>query len=780
MSFAPSDGRPATPAGGTPGRGRRRRLLRALLALLGLAALAAGSGIAATNADFSATTGNMGNSLTAAASFPRYREAVLADHPSFYYRLDDDFRNGQAADETGTSPGRYDILYWFRQPGVTGDGNHAITFRPEYGSPWPCCGPRPKIFTQHLAGYTGVHTQSAISAPTTFTLEIWFRTTSTAGGKLIGFGSDQIWNSGAYDRHIYMLDDGRLTFGVWTGGALPTITTSSSYNDGAWHQVVASVGPDGIALYVDGGLQASDPSVTDSAIGVYSGYWRVGGDNLSSWPDEPTSYSLQGDLDEAAVYSGALTGTRVAAHFAARTGSGYAASILADSPYLYWRFDDAAGQVAADSSGNSHPGEFLRGKPLPTSTTGATSDGDGAAAFNGWSTLSSKEAFAGPTKYSLECWFRTTTTGGGKLIGFGNRQNAYSWFYDRHIYMQDDGHLTFGINPTSGLTTITTPSAYNDGTWHHVVATSGDDGIALYVDGALQASNSSVQGGEAHPGYWRVGGDNLTNWPNTPAGASIAADIDEVAVYPSELSASEVGAHHSAAAGNGYAAAVLADSPSLYWRLDENDFSNGAADSSAHGADAVALVYDDAFAPAAGAMRAAQPATSAVHFDGWSGVWNPAQQTAPQIFTEECWIRTTAFQGGKIIGFGDATTDESSSDDRHLYMRDDGTLSFGIFNGSAYSITTSRAYNDGSWHHVVASLGSAGMRLYVDGALEASDAGVTSAITYNGYWRIGGDGLYTWPGEPTMHYFTGDIAEVAVYPTQLTDDQVREHAYANH
>ena len=82
---------------------------------------------------------------------------------------------------------------------------------------------------------------------------------------------------------------------------------------------------------------------------------------------------------------------------------------------------------------------------VPAATSGATGDGDGAAYFDGRSTIGSARTFDNPVTYSEECWFRTTTTTGGKLMGFGYRQASTSSAYDRHVYMQNDGRLTFGV-----------------------------------------------------------------------------------------------------------------------------------------------------------------------------------------------------------------------------------------------------------------------------------------------------------------------------------------------
>src|SRR4051812_49944961 len=73
--------------------------------------------LASTRADvdaaFQATTSNTGNTVGAAATFPRYTQAVAADSPSFDYRLNEKPTGGVVADATGASPGRYPLPYGF-------------------------------------------------------------------------------------------------------------------------------------------------------------------------------------------------------------------------------------------------------------------------------------------------------------------------------------------------------------------------------------------------------------------------------------------------------------------------------------------------------------------------------------------------------------------------------------------------------------------------------------------------------------------------------------------
>ena len=77
-----------------------------------------------------------------------------------------------------------------------------------------------------------------------------------------------------------------------------------------------------------------------------------------------------------------------------------------------------------------------------------------------------------------------------------------------------------------------------------------------------------------------------------------------------------------------------------------------------------------------------------------------------------------------------------------------GKIHFGIYNGSVQSIGTSTAFNDGLWHRLTAQVSSAGMKLFIDGILSASNAGYTTPENYNGYWRIGYDNMTGWPNPP--------------------------------
>lgn len=140
-----------------------------------------------------------------------------------------------------------------------------------------------------------------IEGTNVFSLSLWFKTSTTTGGKMIGLGTNQTGASGQYDRHIYMTNTGQVVFGIYIN-THRTIKTIKAFNDDQWHNVVATLAPSGIKLFIDGILEASDATVTEGEKYVLPGYWRIGYDYLGGWPDDPTSDHFTGLLDDVNIY----------------------------------------------------------------------------------------------------------------------------------------------------------------------------------------------------------------------------------------------------------------------------------------------------------------------------------------------------------------------------------------------------------------------------------------------------------------------------------------------
>jgi hypothetical protein len=505
----------------------------------------------------------------------------------------------------------------------------------------------------------------------------------------------------------------------------------------------------------------------------------------------------------------------VAAAAATSPSSTYASTIRADHPSLYWNSTRTAlsasswwiHDVGAVTSNTRRPNGLaaVAAPPSPALPSGAPSksnespiDGDtsGSLSFDGVDDYVWEDEYVpGPAAYSVETWIKTTPgyNRGGQIINYGNgrpdtsdgrRYVSTSGKFDRMVYMENSGQIRFGTGDTRQ--TIRSQQPLNDGVWHHVVATQGSKGMALYVDGNRVGTNPLTTSA-SYNGVWHLGGDTLTGWSSQPTSTFFAGLIDETAIYPTVLNRVTVRAHAVAGGlapvvnprpSDAYGGAVFDDDPELYWRLADTTGTT-AKDSSYFGY--LPGRYEaDVQQGAPGIPGNGAPDETAVSLPG-STTGTLATQTAvvpPRVFSSEVWFKTTTTSGGKLIGFEDVSTGSApSSNDKNLYMTDDGRLEFGTFDtslSSFHTITSPSSYNDGAWHHVVAVLSEAGQRLYVDGKLVGSDSSSTSQ-SFTGYWRIGGGNLGTWPDAPSSFNFQGALDEVAIYHSALSRPTVLRH-----
>ncbi len=232
------------------------------------------------------------------------------------------------------------------------------------------------------------------------------------------------------------------------------------------------------------------------------------------------------------------------------TVSPYLAAVYDSQPTDFWRLGGSGATTARDHAGFR---DLTLGTGVTSGTPGAIAgDADTAATFSGTSTGFAATSFqeSPPDEFTLEAWFRTTTTRGGKLIGWGSANTGNSTHVDRHLYMDNAGHLLFGVKPNASRLALISPGTYRDGAWHHVAASLSKAGMKLYLDGALVASRTDATVGEHLAlGYWRVGGDSLSGWTSAPASAYFAGSIDEPAVYKRELTGGEIAAHFAEGKG---------------------------------------------------------------------------------------------------------------------------------------------------------------------------------------------------------------------------------------
>lgn len=91
----------------------------------------------------------------------------------------------------------------------------------------------------------------------------------------------------------------------------------------------------------------------------------------------------------------------------------------------------------------------------------------------------------GTGNFTVETWFKSTTTGDKTIFGKRVSCAAGSFWNLRLI----NGALYFEVYGTANVSAISPLATYNDGNWHHVACVRNNNTYTLYVDGAQKAQN---------------------------------------------------------------------------------------------------------------------------------------------------------------------------------------------------------------------------------------------------------------------------------------------------
>ncbi|MCX5375755.1 LamG-like jellyroll fold domain-containing protein [Streptomyces sp. NBC_00091] len=368
--------------------------------------------VTATDAAGNTSALSANASVTVPATAAAYPDKVRADGAQLYWRYDDTVSPyvADSSDGGNTSGIQVNAPALRQSPGAVSGTSTAMGFN----------GTSQQVYSDHR--------QTVASS---FTVETWFKTNTTRGGKLIGFGNNTVNNSGTYDKQLYMTNAGRLVFGVYNGSAR-TISTGllETYNDNKWHHVVGTQGPGGMTLYVDGQNKGTNSASTSTS---YAGFWHVGGDNLSSWPTRPTSNFFAGQIDETAVYPSALTQAQVKSHFD-----------LAKAPV-----DTVSTVVASEDT------YINQGAPSTAYGTSASLAVRGTSAYEAYLRFTLPAAPAGQVLKAASLQFKTSTqTGAGTADTVSVVPVTGTW--------SGDG-TTFNTKPTLGTTVLGSIAGVPDG-----------------------------------------------------------------------------------------------------------------------------------------------------------------------------------------------------------------------------------------------------------------------------------------------------------------------------
>ncbi|HSO32003.1 MAG TPA: LamG domain-containing protein [Labilithrix sp.] len=275
--------------------------------------------------------------------------------------------------------------------------------------------------------------------------------------------------------------------------------------------------------------------------------------------------------------------------------------------------------------------------------------------------------------------------------------------------------------------------------------------VALAVVGAAGACSLTTSL-EGYAGPALSGGD----------GAAADASPEGAALPDARADAADA----ADAAGSRYRAAVLADSPLAYYRLDDTgDIARdelGAHDGHIKGT----------LAATAGAL--AGDANRAAAFDGASfveiGDVFPFLGTAS--FSIEAWARplAPASDPGCMVAKNVPTDGGSVADGYALFLESDSNqVTQARFHDSVEDGATGPVIEAGKFAHVVSTYDGTTIRLYVDGEKVTELTSTSNLAVVPRPLTLGASrgGAYC--------YFRGALDEIAIYGSALPGDRIRAH-----
>ena len=219
---------------------------------------------------------------------------------------------------------------------------------------------------------------------------------------------------------------------------------------------------------------------------------------------------------------------------------GITTPLQAQTPVGYWKFDEASGTRAADSSGNAHTALLSSGV---TWVRGINRSAISANAVNRDSVSIPPIDLSGTRAVTIAFWARRiySTTGGGVLFeATRNYQNSTTGF----AFLPDD-EICHGIQAALRGDEGTTANCYtqpSSGIWHHLALVfdktqTGGNQVAFYIDGVLQSPSWNLS---ASTNTNSFGNDAIHLFSRGGSSQFSSGTIDELRIYNRALTAAQI------------------------------------------------------------------------------------------------------------------------------------------------------------------------------------------------------------------------------------------------
>jgi len=447
------------------------------------------------------------------------------------------------------------------------------------------------------------------------------------------------------------------------------------------------------------------------------------------------------------------------------------------SPTGYWKFDDAQGTTAQDSTSNNYDGtlsgtptwrtedECISGKCLRFSGSSqhvsTTTTGSLVTATDGTMSVWLKPRGTSPT--ATDVWDTD-----GIFADAGGDMGIY-----RGIIGGLDRIWIYNYDGNQDLIGIT----YNTNEWVQISWVHTGGTLYAYKNGNLISSTASGNTDLNNP-------IDIGKGMDAGANGTFEGDIDEVKIYRNGLSAAQILANYNARSNpEGVSSALGANTQNMpgalsngltgYWKMDESSWTGDCSTDSALDSSGNSLHGDacpNASAPSPGAGKFGNGG----NFDGtndYISIPDGSSVEPSGDMTLSAWVKFDTLPGAgvddKIVFKYEAVSpfvgyELTYNGDGYFYLARENAAQDYEF--AYYTITAAT----NTWYHIVGTKRADKVHLFVNSVYNESESGSSSGLLYNtsGVLAIG--------STSTGNYLDGTIDEVRLYNRSLSNNEIAQ------
>ena len=566
--------------------------------------------------------------------------------------------------------------------------------------------------------------------PSAFSVSGWIKhTSSTFTGKYHYLAAKGYYSNSSNTNYWYIANysNANPEFRVRLHGTDVSATSSVAMYLNQWYHLVGTCDSAGnLKLYLDGTLVGSASGAPSRSMGQ--------GMNIGTFS---STYFHEGEIDQVRVFDYALGQEAV--------NSLYNDS---DTPVIIDKAPETAfyklNGNAYDSAGGFDGTAF--------NITYANGLFGQAAVFN---SSSSNINIGGNMVNSLTTlsvslwvnWVDTTNSTDDYFIALGKSSSG-------KIFSADITNSTGIVGFYDGSSVKYSTGAVPKNTWTHIAITANATALKIYLDGSLDSThtisslNFDSSGNAGFIGSWITGTDY-----------EFDGSIDQVRIFDQAISSNQVSDLYNEASS-----AFSLNTLQAYYKLD-----NSAIDE-ASGFDGTETNVE---------YRFGRYGQAAIFNGSSSKIVLPNLSLGlndPSNFSFSCWFKTNSstqdnqgiiWLNGSNAGarFGVGINSTSQGGDTSVYFGV-GTSSFTYINSGTGAFVANK------WVHIAAIKSSiAGMSLYVNNVLKATNTGATGAANYT---ATGGHRIGAYKTTAESSYFNGYIDQIRIFSSALSSSQVSE------